>query len=467
MRKVFLDDLPKNGTRINWEKSIGYKISFIYDDIIGDMYIHNTYRCDHSRIIEVCYNKKIYKTTSWSLLNGYIGTILNCRKRGAFRYNIGQKLIDKKRNLIITDRKYVKNDNGYIKRYKYTCNKCGWDNGWANETFLYNGGGCSCCKGMTTVEGINDIPTTSPWMIDYFQGGYSEAKKYTKYSTKSIYPICPFCHKISKIEHKVFNIYQGHGFGCDCKDGISYPEKYMMELLKQINVEYTYQACHTTFDWSDNKKYDFYLPAYNSIIETHGEQHYRDNIWTSLEYETSNDIYKKQLALSNGISNYFEIDCKKSESDYIINSIKQSNLLDFLEVDIDKIDFNKCDKKATRNIVKEVCYYYSNVDHTPQNIAQHFNLYKSTIHKYLHKGNMFGWCQPIYTGSKKPISVFKDNKYIDTYESASFLSSNSVNIFGIELDNSSITAVCRGRRKTYKGYVFKYANIYESSSMTG
>jgi len=27
------------------------------------------------------------------------------------------------------------------------------------------------------------------------------------------------------------------------------------------------------FDWSDNKRYDFYLPEYNAIIEMHGKQH--------------------------------------------------------------------------------------------------------------------------------------------------------------------------------------------------
>ena len=458
MRKVYLDDLPKHGTKVDWENSIGYKITFTYDDVTGCMYIKDTYRRNNARFIEVYYNGDIYTTTSCSLRDNNIGNIVGRRKLGEFRYNIGQALIDEKRSMIITDRKYIKKDNHIIKMYKYTCNRCGWDNGWADESFLYNSnGGCSCCVGRTVVEGINDIPTTAPWMIDYFQNGYDEAKQYTKYSTKIIFPICPFCKKVSKNKHKIFNIYQGKGFGCDCKDGISYPEKYIMELFKQINVEYIYQACHTIFNWSQNKKYDFYLPKYNCIVEVHGEQHYRDTYWTSLKYESNNDIYKKELALSNGITNYFEIDCKKSESDYIINSIVKSNILNLLEVDYAQIDFTKCDKYATRNIVKDVCDYYSNVDNVPINIAKHFGLYKSTIHKYLNQGNKFGWCIPDYTGSKKPISVFKDDKYIDTYESASFLGKNGKDIFGTTLDSSCITAVCKGKRKSHKGYVFKYA----------
>lgn len=458
MRKVFLDELPKHGTRIDWKNSIGCKITFIYDDVTESMYIIDTYRENNSRIVEVCYDGEIYKIKLYSLSSNCTYTIVSKRKLGLFRYGIGQELIDKKRNMIITDRKYAKKNKHIIKLYKYTCKKCGWNNGWANETFLYNGGGgCSCCGGMTVVEGINDIPTTSPWMVDYFQGGYNEAKQYTKYSMKSIYPICPFCSKLPKRKYKIFNIYQGHGFGCNCKDGISYSEKYMMELLRQVDIEYIYQACHTNLDWSKNKKYDFYLPKYNCIIETHGEQHYRDNWWTSLEHEISNDAYKKELALSNGIHNYFEIDCRKSECDYIVNSIKQSEILNFLGVNISQIDFIKCDKAATRNIVKDVCDYYSNVDCIPKNIAKHFNLYISTIHKYLHQGNKFGWCFPIYIGCKKPISIFKDDKYINTYESASFISKNGEDILGTTLDSSCITSVCKGKRKTHKGYVFKYA----------
>ena len=42
MRKVYLDDLPKHGTKVDWENSIGYKITFTYDDVTGCMYIKDT-----------------------------------------------------------------------------------------------------------------------------------------------------------------------------------------------------------------------------------------------------------------------------------------------------------------------------------------------------------------------------------------------------------------------------------------
>ena len=60
MRKVYLDDLPKHGTKVDWENSIGYKITFTYDDVTGCMYIKDTYRRNNARFIEVYYNGDIY-----------------------------------------------------------------------------------------------------------------------------------------------------------------------------------------------------------------------------------------------------------------------------------------------------------------------------------------------------------------------------------------------------------------------
>ena len=49
-----------------------------------------------------------------------------------------------------------------------------------SERQILNGKRCACCSNSVVVEGINDIPTTAPWMVDYFPGGYEEAKRYTK-----------------------------------------------------------------------------------------------------------------------------------------------------------------------------------------------------------------------------------------------------------------------------------------------
>ena len=48
------------------------------------------------------------------------------------------------------------------------------------------------------IDGINSIVAKEEthWMIKYFQGGYDEAKKYTKSSNQKIYFNCPTCGRI-------------------------------------------------------------------------------------------------------------------------------------------------------------------------------------------------------------------------------------------------------------------------------
>ncbi|MEM5599205.1 hypothetical protein AAHB53_28045 [Niallia circulans] len=68
-----------------------------------------------------------------------------------------------------------------------------------------------------------------------------------------------------------------------CSDGFSIPEKFMFNLLDYLQVDFDYQK---VFDWSLGKRYDFYIPMLNCIIETHGAQHYQySGFMNSLEQE--------------------------------------------------------------------------------------------------------------------------------------------------------------------------------------
>lgn len=88
-------------------------------------------------------------------------------------------------------------------------------------------------------QGINDIPTTDSWMIDYFQGGLEEAKMYHSGSTKKIYPKCPTCGRIHNKQVSIVNI-RNQGFQCTCSDGIKYPEKFMINFLEQCGVNFIF-----------------------------------------------------------------------------------------------------------------------------------------------------------------------------------------------------------------------------------
>jgi hypothetical protein len=78
-------------------------------------------------------------------------------------------------------------------------------------------------------------------MIKYFQGGYDEAKLYTVGSHKEFYPICPDCNRVKNKPMMIKTLYRTNSIGCICSDKLSYPEKFIFELLKQLDIDYIYQ----------------------------------------------------------------------------------------------------------------------------------------------------------------------------------------------------------------------------------
>lgn len=402
-------------------------------------------------------------------------------------YEIGQILRGDKRDLVIIDRKYTKNNDGRIKKYyKYKCNLCGFECGghyqnyngvnykeelWIDEYNLKRGSGCACCRvnPQIVVVESNSIWITDRWMCDL---GVSEedAKKYTRGSRNNVKVMCPDCKKEKMIVLK--DLFKDKTIRCDCrgfcKDGTSYPEKFMYNLLNQLKIEFKTQLSKSTFSWCDKYKYDFYLPNYNIIIETHGEQHYEEIGWGKpLKEQRENDKIKKDLALSNGIEKYIIIDCRKSEINWIKNAILGSELLGVFN--LSKIDWLKCEQFAFKNIIKEVCDYWNNKYEceTARTIANN-NIWgikhKQTIIKYLKKGTKHGWCNydPELEwekfSKKKMVAVYKDDNLLHISESCVLLERQSENLFGIKLFQGAISSVCRGELKQYKGFVFKYIN---------
>ena len=188
-------------------------------------------------------------------------------------------------------------------------------------------------------------------------------------------------------------MYIKKSISCICNDGISYPEKFIISLLNQLEIEYQ----HDNY-WIENKRYDFYLPNYNIIIECHGEQHYRDKtgLKTTLKEQIENDEYKKQLALNNNINEYIVIDCRYSELDWIKDNILKSKLSKIFN--LSNINWIQCEEFALSNKVKEICDYWrfhneiNKEDLSIIDISKIFNLGRATIYKYLKQGTKLDWC---------------------------------------------------------------------------
>lgn|GEM_PF-4546029 len=115
-----------------------------------------------------------------------------------------------------------------------------------------------------------------------------------------------------------------------------------------MNIKFKWEK---SFRWSHGKRYDFYLPSLNAIIEIHGRQHYDGGFerlgGRTFEEEQENDRLKEELAKDNGIENYIVIDARESNinwmKDNIINSLLPS-LLDCSNVDYENIDLNAREK---------------------------------------------------------------------------------------------------------------------------
>ena len=89
----------------------------------------------------------------------------------------------------------------------------------------------------------------------------------------------------------------------------------------QLNVEF---ASERRFEWSNNKRYDFYIPSKKIVIEVHGQQHYKDKFKDApLEHQKENDAFKRNVAEENGLK-YIEIDASYSTTNHIKKSLINS-----------------------------------------------------------------------------------------------------------------------------------------------
>lgn len=343
-----LNNLPRRGKQINWKKSIGCQCSFIYGEISGTITIVDYKFCSKNQkgyILIQYLDKKDWVSTD-CLAGCNLGIFLGCISSDYF-YNIGENIKDEKRDITIIDRECrTSNTRTGIRKWKWyliSCNKCKRTH-WIVQPQLKNGSGCPYCGNNINrlVEGVNDIVTKAPWMISFFQGGKEEAKKYTVYSSKKILPICPICGRKAKKKRRVGDIYRFRSIGCQCDGKLSFPELVLYNILSQNNIDFIPQATKSVLSWANNYRYDFYLPHNNCIIETHGCQHYKRTKLTgrTLEEEKENDIHKRKLAVNNGIENYYELDCRNSSINWIIDNCCNSGLFDFLNINVDDINFD-------------------------------------------------------------------------------------------------------------------------------
>jgi very-short-patch-repair endonuclease len=267
-------------------------------------------------------------------------------------------------------------------------------------------------------------------------------------------------------------LYRTHSIGCACGDGVSYPNKFMYNLLTQLKVKFISEY---TPVWVKPKLYDFYIPSLNLIIEMDGYFHsnYNNMNGQSKEESKSIDNQKDQLAKQHNIK-MIRIDCDYKSSnrfDYIKENILNSELLEYFNLKY--IDWIKIEKFTASNLVKEVCKIKNdNPNIITREICELVGLKKCCVIKYLKQGTKLGWCyynpkdeqekSNIKRGeflkqiTSKKVEIFIDDKSLGIFESENELARKSECLFGIKLDSKNISATLHGKQRTHKGFTFQF-----------
>lgn len=374
------------------------------------------------------------------------------------KYKIGDILKTKVGNIII-DGVGVNDKNRTI----YYC-KC--DNGHCFTRFGYALNSCPVCSGRNVIDGINDMHSTNQNLFNQLVDK-EFGHRHAQHSNKKTNWICPDCGNI--INNKSPNQILRYGYGCNnCSDGISYPEKFMTNLLSESGIEFIYQYNKKHAEWCGDYKYDFYIPKFNVIIEVNGLQHYKSCQWHSYDDVSKNDKLKRDLAERN-VSKYIVIDARYSNRDFLKQSImRNDDMYDILFSNIMYIKWKQIDQISEKSKLKSVALSF-NDGVSFETIMSTFNIGKTTLKRYLNRGTELGFCN--YNPKLfKDISTYKLTQYnaealslpiVCNENNMVFKSANkcellSEDIFGTKLDHRNISAVLKGKRKHTKHFTFSY-----------
>ena len=256
------------------------------------------------------------------------------------------------------------------------------------QTVLETGRGCKFCSSKILKRSFIQSQEDFKNYIQTVNQNIEIIGDYINCHTKILCK-CKLCN--SELYINPDNVFTYKRINCPvCSDGISYPNKYIRNFLKQLPIE------NLEYEWKlkDYKQYSYdnYFIYNNTeyIVEADGAQHYKKNKfgkWKPDEVQERDKI-KNELATNHNIK-MIRIDCQKSEANYIKEKILCSELSSIF--DLSNIDWDLCNREALNSLVKQVCDLYKdgyrNID-----IVNELQLDRHTVTKYLKIGSELGWC---------------------------------------------------------------------------
>lgn len=378
-----------NGTsknRRNLNALVGKYVDIKYNDELYKIYIQE-YKNGKLKI-----NDKYI--TSQNFYKGNFGIILN--KRNVYKY----KENDIINNLTIKEHIRLIKNNKEVYGYKYTCNKCGY-NGESVKYHLENNRGCPvCCEpSVLIIREINSFGAIHENLVSVFKNK-EDAYIYSYSSDKKITTKCPDCENEHDI--RIADLHR-YGFSCKkCGDNITYPNKFLRELLEQLKKIYliNYKIEYSP-SWIGKKRYDGYLKYNNKeyIIEMDGGLGHGIRVFPNSNRTLSETIeaddYKDKKAIEHNIE-MIRIDCDYKYNDrfeYINNSIINSKLSKIF--DLTKINWNEVKIVSESNLFKSAYNLYNNETKNINIISNELGVSYQSALKYVKRASDLGLCNYI------------------------------------------------------------------------
>lgn len=363
-------------------------------------------------------------------------------QKGKYKYTTDefQKIIAKIDDNVILIGEYVGNRNPI----EVKCKIC--DYHWKPLACNLSKGqtGCPCCLGMVAVKGINSFYDTHQHLAILLKN-IEDSYTHLKYSKDIVDWVCPNCNSIIKKSFEKVT-QTGHLSCTFCNDGLSYPNKFMASMLKQLNITFSTEK---TFDWSDGKRYDFYLDELDCIIEMHGGQHYsKSGFHYGLKYQQENDFQKRKNALDNGIQFYIEIDSRNSNKDYISKNILESQLS--LLLDLSDVNWDDCAIDSITSLKMKACDLWNNGVRNTTEIGKKLGIHQKTVRSYLKECANLHMCDydsyEAMVANGKNANPSNKRKIICTTTNELFESiASAVRKYNIS-SNCNIISCCQGKR---------------------
>lgn len=289
-------------------------------------------------------------------------------------YEVGQivnetlKIIKQTKNDVDNMKSYVVQSLTYPEAPLYTLKERSLMNG-VRDSYLPSGG--RVFEGNSLYSNIE----ARDYIVDV-----EYSKTVSAHSNVKMLFKCPYCKTSKKMTPNKFMM---GGIRCQrCSSNSYYPELLFSSIndVKQLGF-----STQQTFSDLPHRRFDFVNYNTRTIVETHGIQHYKDNGFMDFDRIRQSDEEKRNYCKDKGWL-LIELDCRKSDLDYIINNINDCLYLPAINDDekeniIKYLEYNK------RYDIESITQMYKEGIST-QEIGRKHNLHRSTISNILKRNGV-------------------------------------------------------------------------------